>query len=74
MVKYQGCSNHTQIRLFNHVFNLHEFPTVLTILSQIFPELPQGLLPPQIHRVLEREQPVKQKLYDDFHLPPRKRK
>lgn len=66
MVKHQG--------FYHTVFNLREVPMSLTILSQISPEPPQGLLPPQIHRVLEHGQQVKQKLYDDFHLPPSKRK
>lgn len=66
MVKHQG--------FYHTVFNLHEVPMSLTILFQISPEPPQGLLPPPIHRVLEHGQQVKQKLYDDFHLPPSKRK
>lgn len=73
VVKHQG--RVAKQGLFPHtLFSLCWVPTVLTILSQIFPEPPQGQLPPQIHRVLGHGPRVKQKLYDDFHLPPSKRK
>lgn len=72
MAKHQGLQQESKACSTAPFPHLYRVPAGLTILSQIFPGPPQGLLPPQIHRVLEHGQRVKQKLYDDFHQPPSK--